>query len=226
MIPTSVLALFGAAVLVTGLAEGRDAVRAFLRHVFRWRVHPGWYALAALGLPVLAVAGATAALGLDPLRFALDSPGPAVAFVTGLALVPLINLWEESGWMGFVQARLQRRHGALAAAALTAPLFALLHLPLQVQNPPAQIALNMGILLVLAIPFRIVVGWFYNRTGGSVLLAAVFHASFNVGTSSVLFAGLVPGQGAVVVTAAVLTVWAIAVVALTRGRLGLRPADR
>jgi membrane protease YdiL (CAAX protease family) len=218
VIPTALIAQLGAAVLVTALADGRDGVRALLRRTFRWRVNPGWYAVAVLGLPVLAVAGATAALGLDALRVVFAEPAGAVAFLTGLAIVPLINLWEETGWMGFVQTRLQDRHGGLLAAVLTAPLFALIHLPLQIANPPAQILLNMAILVALAVPFRIVVGWLHNRTG-SVLVAAIFHASFNVATSSVLFAALVPGQDALTVTAAVLVVGAVAVVAATRGRL-------
>lgn len=220
IIPTAVLAQFGAAVLVTALADGRTAVRDLLRRVFRWRVHPVSYAVAVLGLPVLAVAGATAALGLDPLRLAIDDPALALAFLTGLGLVPLINLWEEAGWTGFLQARLQTRHGALAAALLTAPLFALLHLPLQLGGTPAEIARGMGVLLLVAVPFRIVAGWLHNSTGGSILVVALFHASFNVATSSVLFAGLVPGQGAITVTIVTLAVWAVAAVALTRGRLG------
>src|SRR4051812_39758340 len=219
VIPTALIAQLGAAVLVTAAADGRAGVRALLGRTFRWRVNPGWYAVAVLGIPVVAVAGATAALGLDPLRVAVAEPAGAVAFLTGLAIVPLINLWEETGWMGFVQTRLQDRHGALVAAALTAPLFALIHLPLQIANPPAQIVANMAILVALAVPFRIVVGWLHNRTGGSVLVAAIFHASFNVATSSVLFAAVVPGQSPLMVTAVVLVVAAVAVVAVTRGRL-------
>lgn len=223
VIPTAMFAQLGAAVLVTALADGRDGVRALLRRTFRWRVHPGWYVLAAFGLPALAVVGATAVLGLDPLRAVLADPAAAFAFVTGLAIVPLINLWEETGWMGFVQTRLQDRHGALRAALLTAPLFALIHLPLHITDAPADLALGMGVLLALAVPFRIVVGWLHNRTGGSVLIAAVFHASFNVATSSVLLAALVPalvdGLGALVVTSAVLVVAAVGIIAATRGRL-------
>jgi uncharacterized protein len=215
VLPTALIAQLGAAVLVTALADGRDGVRALLRRTFRWRVNPVWYLVAAFGLPALAVTVAVAVRG----SAAISDPSAALAFLTGLAVVPLINLWEETGWMGFVQTRLQHRHGALVAALLTAPLFALIHLPLQIANPPAQLALSMGILVVLAVPFRIVVGWIHNRTGGSVLLAAVFHASFNVATSSVLFAGLVPGYDALTITAAVLVVWAVAAVALTRGRL-------
>ncbi len=80
----------------------------------------------------------------------------------------------------------------------------------------------MGVLLALAVPFRIVVGWLHNRTGGSVLMAAIFHASFNVATSSVLLAAPVPGQEAARVTAVVLVLAAAVVVAVTRGGLSAR----
>jgi membrane protease YdiL (CAAX protease family) len=55
-------------------------------------------------------------------------------------LLPLLltflpnNWWEEVAWMGFVQARLQRRRGPVLAAVLTAPLFALQHISLAVGN--------------------------------------------------------------------------------------------
>jgi membrane protease YdiL (CAAX protease family) len=214
VIPTALFAQLGAAVVVTALADGRDGVRALLRRTFRWRVHPAWYLAAAFGLPLLAVVGATAVLGFDPLRAALADPAGAFAFVSGLAIVPLINLWEETGWMGFVQTRLQDRHGAVWAALLTAPLFALLHLPLHITEGPADLAMGMGVLVMLAVPFRVVVGWLHNRTGGSVLVAAIFHASFNVATSSVLLAALVPGMGALAVTTVVLVVAAVVAVAV------------
>src|SRR5439155_16999390 len=74
-----------------------------------------------------------------------------------------INLWEETAWMGFVQARLQARRGMLLGAVLTAALFTLQHLPLFADN-------GVGVLLIapvffaLAFPFRALVGWLYNRT--------------------------------------------------------------
>lgn len=219
--PTAVIGLFGGAVLVTGLADGRAAVRDLLRRVFRWRVHPGWYLLAAVGIPALALAGASVVYGTDPLRLLVAEPGLWTAYLLGLAVLPVINLWEEAGWMGFVQARLQARHGAIAAAALTAPLFGLIHLPLFVGQPLDGVVLSMAIVVALAIPHRMVLGWLYNRAGASILIAGLFHAAFNAANNTDLLSRMVPGQASLTVAAAVLVVWAAAVIALTRGRLGL-----
>jgi membrane protease YdiL (CAAX protease family) len=225
VLPTAVIGLFGGALLVTGLADGRAAVRDLLRRVFRWRVHPGWYLLAAVGIPVFALAGASVVYGVDPLRLLVAEPGLWTTYLLGLAILPVINLWEEAGWMGFVQARLQDRHGATAAAAITAPLFGLMHLPLFVGLPVNEVVLDMAIVMALAFPYRMVLGWLYNRSGASILIAGLFHASFNAANSTDLLSGMVPGQASLTVSAAVLVVWAVAVIALTRGRLGLpRPA--
>ncbi|MHA6783468.1 CPBP family intramembrane glutamic endopeptidase [Pseudonocardia saturnea] len=225
VLPTAVIGMFGGAVLVTGLADGRAAVRDLLRRVFRWRVHPGWYLLAAVGIPVIALAGASAVYGADPLRLLVTEPGLWTTYLLGLAILPVINLWEEAGWMGFVQARLQDRHGATAAAAITAPLFGLIHLPLFVGLPGNELVVSTAIVIALAVPHRMVLGWLYNRSGASILIAGLFHAAFNAANSTDLLSRMVPGQTSLAVSAAVLVVWAVAVAALTRGRLGLPRPD-
>ena len=78
--------------------------------------------------------------------------------------------------MGLVQARLHNRRGPLIAALLTAPLFALQHLPLVVSNAGSGAALLL--LILLAIPFRALIGWSYNRTQ-SLFLVGLVHASGN-----------------------------------------------
>jgi hypothetical protein len=42
-----------AALLVTGLVDGRDGTRAFLRRWVQWRVGARWYVLVLVGLPAL-----------------------------------------------------------------------------------------------------------------------------------------------------------------------------
>lgn len=51
-----------------------------------------------------------------------------------LALVT-VQFFEELGWAGFVQHRLQSRHGALKASVLVGLAFAFLHLPTYLSAP-------------------------------------------------------------------------------------------
>ena len=52
------------------------------------------------------------ARGAAPAQALLQDPGIVTAYLMALLIVPLINLWEETGWM-FVQTRLEhRRRGA------------------------------------------------------------------------------------------------------------------
>ena len=194
------------AVLVTGAEGGRTAVRALLARTFRWRVRPGWYALAAFGLPLAVLLGATAFRGTEPWQVVAANPSLITAYLLALAIFPVINLWEETGWM-FVQHRLAERHGPLPAAAVTGLLFGLFHLPLYVAQPtPAMVALVTVGLMALAVPFRIVIWWLYRRTGQSVVLVALFHASFNASNADDgLVAVAVPGVMPYVLTGIALT---------------------
>ena len=71
--------------------------------------------------------------------------------------------------------------------------------------------------------------WVYNRTGGSVLIAALLHGAIN-GSSGVV-TGLLPDFNDAVnvplytADAIAFTIVALALVGATRGRLGYRPGD-
>jgi hypothetical protein len=71
------------------------------------------------------------------------------------------------------------------------------------------------------IPLRIVAGWLYNRTGGSILLVAALHATFNAVNNNNLLAVVAPGSTLLAQTAFfVIEAWAVIVLVATRGRLG------
>ena len=124
-----------------------------------------------------------------------------------------------------MQARRQRRRGPLVAALLTAPLFALQHISLAVGNWIAIV-----LLAFLAIPFRMISGWIWNRTG-SLLVLGLLHAAGNAVAPGSGFGGgflrhLYPDAS----TAGALHLVAFAVVGIvvliaTRGRLGGRRTD-
>jgi uncharacterized protein len=229
VVATSVVGLLVPAVAITWIADGRAAARRFLRRFVDWRVAWPWYVLALLVVPVLTVVLARLILGAP----AASSPGAwADALVAGfsvslvLTLVP--NNWvEEGAWSGFVQARLQHRHAPAVAALIVAPLFALQHVSLAVGNPLPVAVLALTGLAVLAIPFRMLTGWVWNRTG-SLLVLGLLHAAGNAaGPGSGFGAGLLrklypdDAMTAGFIHLLAYVVVGLAVLIATRGRLGL-----
>ena len=173
-----------AATLITSWIGGRGAVRRLFGGLTKWRIGPGRWALVLVAMPTLTV-GVAAATGT------LHSPehgwaGEVLIYLVLFALIALTaSLWEETTWSGFVQLRLMDRHGLLVGSILTVIPFGLIHLPLAFEAdgwtgttwPEAFI--NWAFLLG-ALPFlRYVIGVLLVDTRGSVLAAALLHASFN-----------------------------------------------
>ena len=99
-------------------------------------------------------------------------------------LVPMFNynllagpLFEEFGWRGFLQSRLQAVLPSWIAAVCVGALWAVWHLPLfflkgwSSAAPPAYLLIVIGLSLVMAYGF--------NAAGRSVLVAILMHSAFN-----------------------------------------------
>jgi uncharacterized protein len=65
--------------------------------------------------------------------------------------------------------------------------------------------------------------WFYNRTGSSVLLVAIFHASFDAAINQLSY-DVVPASNTArfLIFSAVIILFAATVIIATKGRLGRR----
>ena len=137
------------------------------------------------------------------------------AYLAQLAILPLVNLWEETAVMGVIQARLTASRGPVVAAVVTGLVFGLYHLPLQLAQPLGDAAVAMALILALAVLLRLVAGWLYAGTGGSILLVAGLHATFNAVNGSGLPAATAP---------IVIALWGLGLLVATRGRLGLSRA--
>jgi membrane protease YdiL (CAAX protease family) len=88
---------------------------------------------------------------------------------------------EEPGWRGFLLSRLQARFSPLVASFLVWFPWALWHAPLDFagyagSTPAAYLRTRVFIL----IPLCIIITWVYNRSGKTILSAALFHSAFNV----------------------------------------------
>jgi membrane protease YdiL (CAAX protease family) len=165
--------------LVTALEGGRPALRALLRRISNWRIGATWTLVTVVALPAATVALAT--LMGDTLQ--LPTIGTVIEEIVQTAVAFfVINLWEETGWTGFLQSRLERRHNFFAAAALTAIPFALIHLPLRVIKgtaSPAGLGQQFVLLMIVGLIFRPLLGMVLRGSGDSVMAAALMHTSFN-----------------------------------------------
>jgi CAAX protease family protein len=215
-----------AAFLVVAATDGQAGVRDLARRSLRWRVGVRWYLVALLGMPIAVLVGATALFGSAPLTALAGNWQLLLTVVLPVLLLQfaLFNLAEEIGWTGFLQARLQDRHGALKASLIVTAPFALFHLPdLFTQFGLASALVFLPILAVMHLFARVVIMWLYNATGRSVLLVGLFHATFN----ATLVAGeeFIPGPAGttLVIATGIIVVAAVALVMATRGRLSYQP---
>ena len=119
---------------------------------------------------------------------------------------------------------------------MVAPAFVLMHLPLLLlgalrgTSAPSlimSVVVQIGVLVVMATFFRVVIAWLYNGTGRSVLVVALFHSAFNsaTGSGNAAFIGeLIPGSAALLlIPVGVLAVAAVVITIFTRGRLAYAP---
>ncbi len=217
-----------AALLVSGLVDGRDGTRAFLRRCVQWRVGVRWYLVALVGLPAL---GFLVGLltGDWSERFAGSGASVVVTYLATLSfLMVLGGGQEEPGWRGFALPRMQVRMGPLAASVVLGVLWGLWHLPVFILVPAynsagpdvASIAVSVLVFTAVgAVGQSLLLTWLFNHTGGSVLLAALAHASLDAAS------GLVAGRTASMAVLASFGVVGLVLVLATRGTLSYQPVD-
>lgn len=217
-------------IAITWVTDGVAGLTALRRRTTHVWFPVRWYAFAVVGVPAILVA-LWAMVSGPPAS--MDGSGTAVLF-SGFLLQLIVvfltfNLWEEFAWMGFVQARLQDRHGAMRAAVLTGPVFALGHISQVIEGSVATTLVTLALLVAVCIPFRALQALVYNRTE-SIIPVALVHAAANAtAAGSLAGAGLLdrlyPGDGAGGLVFPVLGALGLVAIVVTRGRLG-QPTDR
>lgn len=214
------LGVFGPLVGAVWVVRRRERSyrREFLRRVLDPRGIAARWWLALLGVAVgPAVLGAVGASLLGRASTAPEAGVAATAALMGPALIA--GFVEEPGWRGAVSDAWQARTRPVWAAFGIAVLWSLWHLPLSFIDGSYYHELGAGsprfwlthLMLVL---LGVLLVWLANGSGGSVLVAVLAHATFNVAV------GLAPSDLAVdAVASFALTAATVAVVAATRGRL-------
>lgn len=139
-----------------------------------WRTHPRWL-IAGFVLGPVVVALAT--LLVLPFSGSTAHWGP-------LAIAAAIGppLGEELGWRGYLGPALRLRLGVLGGAIATGFAWALWHLPLSFDTTRGLAGLaafpEFAASLICA---SVVIAWLVERSGGSLAVAILAHASLNLG---------------------------------------------
>jgi membrane protease YdiL (CAAX protease family) len=228
-----------AAFVVAGLAFGFLGVRKLVRGYRFWSGEVGWRrGLKVWGLMILTFVGMSlATAALDALfmprgTWEWDLKVFSWEFLVALFISLFLDIGgvsEETGWRGFAQPVLQGRMTPLAATLVVGLLWGVWHFPARPDILLGGYGLDGGVVLLAILVLRfvvlsIVMAHFYNRAGGSTLIAIAMHGLHN---DAVGLMGRITGEGlapyviselALLAPIAAVALWLLV---LTRGRLGL-----
>jgi membrane protease YdiL (CAAX protease family) len=147
---------------------------------------------------------------------------PAIGLVGVLLLIVFGAVGEETGWRGYALPQLQRRFSPLTSSLILAVLWFGWHLPqffviaTYRNSSPVQ---YVGFFLGLTCG-AVILTWLYNRSGGSILLVALWHGLYNLVSGTQAATGML----AAVVTTLVMIQAVVLIVLELRARRRGRPS--
>jgi uncharacterized protein len=229
-----------AGIVLTGIVYGKAGLGELGSRLLRWRVGARWYTVALLAAPLLMTAILLALSLTSPIFlpgiFASDEKVTLLLF--GIAGGLGAGFFEELGWTGFaVPTLLRQRYGVLSTGLIVGVLWGAWHFLVNLWGSGSVSgALSLALflpallftLLVGVLPaYRVLMVWVYDRTGGSLLVAMLMHASLTA--STLIFSPLATGVALLtwnLVLAAALWVVVGALAAANGGHLSQQPLRR
>jgi membrane protease YdiL (CAAX protease family) len=163
------------------------AVRNYLSSLVRLRGVWGWSFVALLLIPVLFLIS----VPLDTFigkQFNLSIQFPEISFsLLGLIAIKFFYQFfffnatgEETGWRGFALPRLQARTSPLLASLIIGFIWASWHFPYWRSDGRPVLKMEFWIEMWIGhILASFLIGWMYNRSKGSILVAGIVHAAMN-----------------------------------------------
>jgi membrane protease YdiL (CAAX protease family) len=218
-----------AAFVVTGALAGRNGVVDLARRGVRWRVPVRWYLVALFTVPVLATLISVAIFGSRALVAPAGGWPRALGEVATVFLLQLVlfQLAEEIGFTGFLQHHWQDKYHPMKLTLYVALLWAVWHVPDHFAEEGWGVEALISAPIIFAIEFvslffaRALFVWFYNVTAFSVLLVAIFHASFDGAINQLAYdVAPAPNTERFLIFSAAILLPAVTVIIASKGRLG------
>jgi len=177
------LAVFGpgvAAFLLFRNQEGRQGVKKLWKRGWSGNFKKKWLLPAFLLMPVMG--GLTILIQGwigEPVDWKYGLP-PAMIVPIGLLIWLLGAIPEEFGWRGYALPRLLENKNPLYASLILGAIWALWHLPLHFIPTTTQYVIPIWEYVLQTIILSIIYTWLFLETGGSILVAGIFHAMGNI----------------------------------------------
>jgi membrane protease YdiL (CAAX protease family) len=161
------------AYVISSIYSRVPSVRNHLATYIATRDNLGYYLLALIYIPIIWILGGARARVIMDLR--------SIGMIILIFFTQIIygGLSEEPGWRGFALPRLQGRFSPLTSSIILGVLWAVWHAPARFGGIEAKTLEDTLVEWVLILFVTVIMTWFYNRTEGSILVTALFHASMN-----------------------------------------------
>ncbi len=162
-------------------------IKNYLVSLLQLRGVWGWTLLALLWTPALILVSILIKdprWGLPNAIHQLPATGPSLIGLVAVKLLYQLFFFnatgEEAGWRGFALPRLQTRTSPLLACLVIGVFWPLWQLFLwMAEGKSVSSPEYWGQAYLLHLPATVIIGWFYNRSKGSILVAGIAHAAAN-----------------------------------------------
>jgi len=168
--------------VIASAFSGTDSVRNMLSTLVRPKGKIFYYLIALLTFPIINIFGAlTTNIIKGRALFPEVSQGVDLVFTIFITFFSVLlfsgGINEEAGWRGFAQRGLQEKFSPLVAVLILWFLMVIWHIPNDIMqyHDGRYLLVRIGLYPFITILFA----WIYNRTKGSILAPAIFHASMN-----------------------------------------------
>ena len=169
------------AFVLTFISSGETGVAALAKQTFIRETPPWIYITGLLVFPLIGFAALGARYFYDGY-FPVSGDWKPWWMIIGaspfLLIVP--GIFEEYGWRGFMQQRLQKRVNVFAASMLVGITWGSWHMMDFLTGNWLFEPMTVGVFFFYITGVSILVGLFFNWSGGSVFVAMIVHFSSNL----------------------------------------------
>jgi len=151
---------------------GTSGLRLYLKRFLLCRASVGWYLFLLVGIPIIFYLGAAINGNLADNPFPVGSLNMLfIALFFSMIKGPI----EEFGWRGFALPLLQRKLAPFWASIVLGGIWGVWHLPAFLLSGTQQSSWSFLPFFLGTIVISILMTALYNRSQGSIFLAAVMH---------------------------------------------------